>query len=84
MNNTPESPWISVHDKLPDHLQPILFCFKDGEGDSSWYKYPATMNRGDFFRSSVTEASFRKDMRPVNNNMVSYWMPVPSSPYEKK
>lgn len=74
------SPWISVHDKLPNHLQKVLFCFLDGSGPSGWYRYPTTMRIGDFYRESPTEGSFRDDCHPVNNSHVAWWMPVPIPP----
>lgn len=75
--------WISVTDKLPDHLQKVLFCFKDGEGVWDWYKYPTTLVLGDFFRESPTQGTFRQDCRPVNNENVGWWMPLPQPPKPK-
>ena len=77
------SEWISVNDRLPNHLQKILFCFKNGTGYGDWYKYPTTMIFGDFFRFSPTEATFRNDMRPVKNESVAWWMPIPNDPSEQ-
>ena len=70
--------WISVNKSLPEHLQKVLFCYSDGENESSWYRYPATMRIGDFYRESPTEATFRHDCRPVNNKNVAWWMPIPN------
>lgn len=74
--------WISVNDRLPEHLQRVLFCFKDGTGPNCWYRYPLTVRIGDFFRESPTEASFRHDCRCVDNNQVGWWMPMPTAPLE--
>ncbi len=72
--------WISVHESLPEHLQKVLFCYADGENESAWYRYPTTMQIGDFYRESPTEATFRHDCRPVNNKNVAWWMPIPKPP----
>jgi hypothetical protein len=61
-----QSPWISIHESLPEIEQQVLSCFK---GQFAWVMFVATMTRNNGLYAAGYAAP-------------THWMPLPEPPKE--